>query len=433
MSKNNAPSIPNYLCFTALEDGTFSFKIGSSNTTTNIKYIEYSLDGITWTRTDNVADTEVIITTPTISAGNCVYWRAKATKYGINNGYTEVQRCYFSSTGRFNVSGKLASMIKDDSSFETLTAHSSSYVFNYLFYNCTGLVSAKDLELLSITYSYANYAPYYSFMRGCTSLIDAPSLANLDICPTNSFAYMFDGCTSLVTPPELPKNRTLRGSCFAYMFQNCSSLTSAPQLPYTTLADSCFRNMFSGCSSLISVQESLPATTGTSRCYQQMFLKCTSLTTAPNIALTSLNTYSIYGMFRGCTSLSTFPTLVFTSTNTSSCEGMFYGCKLMTKSPILKPAVVSMTAYKELFRTNSNLAHITMLATDVSATNCLLNWVNGVKSSGVFVKHINATWTNSGNSGVPNNWTVIYYDPADEKFYTNQQKTQECDEYGNAI
>ena len=433
MQKKGGAQIPNYLCFTALEDGTFSFKIGSSNTTTNIHYIEYSLDGITWNRTDNIADTEVIITTPTISAGNCVYWRAKATKYGINNGYTEVQRCYFSSTGRFNVSGKLASMIKDDLSFETLASYSAAYAFNYLFYNCTNLVSAKDLELLNISYGSTNHAPYYSFMRGCTSLVDAPSLYNLDI-NDNGFAYMFYGCSSLLAAPKLPNlDKTLRASCFAYMFQNCTSLTSTPLFSYTTLASSCCRQMFYGCSSITTTQSNFPATTPASRCYQQMFYGCSSLTSAPNIALTTLSTYSLNGMFRGCSSLVTPPNLVFTTTDTSSCEAMFYECVNLVKSPILKPSALGMTSYKEMFRGASKVEHITMLATDISKTNCLLNWVNGVKSVGVFVKHIDATWTTTGASGVPTNWTVIYYDPSDDKYYTDQTKATECDDHGNPL
>jgi len=39
------------------------------------------------------------------------------------------------------------------------------------------------------------------------------------------------------------------------------------------------------------------------------------------------------------------------------------------------------------------------------STNYFGSWVNGVASSGTFVKHPNATWT-TGTSGIPSGWTV---------------------------
>ena len=34
------------------------------------------------------------------------------------------------------------------------------------------------------------------------------------------------------------------------------------------------------------------------------------------------------------------------------------------------------------------------------------NWVNGVASTGTFVKNSAASWDVTGNNGVPNGWTV---------------------------
>ena len=47
-----------------------------------------------------------------------------------------------------------------------------------------------------------------------------------------------------------------------------------------------------------------------------------------------------------------------------------------------------------------------MLATDIIASSCLYNWVSGVASSGTFVKSKDATWSVTGNSGIPSGWTV---------------------------
>ena len=47
-----------------------------------------------------------------------------------------------------------------------------------------------------------------------------------------------------------------------------------------------------------------------------------------------------------------------------------------------------------------------MLATDISASDCLYNWVNGVASGGIFVKHPNMTSLSSGSDVIPSGWTV---------------------------
>lgn len=53
-----------------------------------------------------------------------------------------------------------------------------------------------------------------------------------------------------------------------------------------------------------------------------------------------------------------------------------------------------------------SLNYIKMLATDISATSCLVNWVRGVSPTGTFVKSKDATWDVRGASGIPEGWTV---------------------------
>ena len=84
-------------------------------------------------------------------------------------------------------------------------------------------------------------------------------------------------------------------------------------------------------------------------------------------------------MFIRCTSLNTAPELPATTLTDRCYANMFYGCK--------------------------SLNYIKMLATDVSANNCLLWWVYGVAPSGTFVKDASATLPTS-SSGIPNGWTV---------------------------
>ena len=49
-----------------------------------------------------------------------------------------------------------------------------------------------------------------------------------------------------------------------------------------------------------------------------------------------------------------------------------------------------------------------MLATDISATNCLKNWVKGVATTdGTFTKASSMTTLPTGDSGIPTGWTVV--------------------------
>ena len=49
-----------------------------------------------------------------------------------------------------------------------------------------------------------------------------------------------------------------------------------------------------------------------------------------------------------------------------------------------------------------------MLAITLDGYYPLSYWMNGVSSTGTFIKHEQATWTNTGSSGVPNGWTITY-------------------------
>lgn len=203
-------------------------------------------------------------------------------------------------------------------------------------------------------------------------------IGQLTIPSNNCFTSLFMGCTGLTTAPILPAT-TLTENCYGNMFNGCESLTSAPQLPAKTLATYCYNAMFNGCTSLTAAPQ-LPATTLVNNCYWDMFYGCSSLTSAPTLPATTLTEYCYFEMFRGCTSLTQAPQLPATILRNSCYYNMFYGC--------------------------SNLNYIKMMATDISANNCLYNWVNGVAASGTFVKNANATWTTTGESGIPTGWTV---------------------------
>ena len=230
---------------------------------------------------------------------------------------------------------------------------------------------------------------------------------NSTISSTSAFLALFRGCTKLVSAENLvlPATSLVR-DCYVNMFRDCTSLTTAPALPATTLADYCYNSMFQGCTSLTTAPE-LPATTLANNCYSSMFSGCTSLTTAPTLPATTLANSCYSSMFRDCTSLTTAPALPATTLARGCYSSMFRDCKSLKTAPEL-PATTSLDGYcyQAMFDGCTSLNYIKCLATDISATYCTQSWVDGVASTGTFVKNPNMTSWKPGTDGIPTGWAV---------------------------
>lgn len=166
---------------------------------------------------------------------------------------------------------------------------------------------------------------------------------------------------------------------FCNLFQSCNSLTSAPALPATDLATGCYQDMFSYCSSL-EVAPALPATTLAEDCYSNMFYYCSNLTTAPELPAEELKTYCYNAMFMFCSNLTTAPELPATTLAWGCYSAMFQGC--------------------------SKLNYVKAAFTTTPDNSYTRNWLQGVASTGTFVKNPNAKWDVRGVNGVPEGWTV---------------------------
>ena len=398
-----------YLTFDALEGGTFTFTLNKNVSTDEVQSISYSLDGgENWATTDNINDQIVTITTPIISRGNSVIWKGNANRLGKNASLSNgipLGATVISSTNSFNAKGNIMSLLYGDEYKNKVDLTDKNYCFTYLFKDCTGLTSAENLSLPATTL--ANHC-YYGMFQGCTNLTTAPELS-ATVLTEYCYYSMFGGCTSLTTAPELPAT-TLANECYGIMFDSCTSLTTAPELPATTLADWCYAFMFDGCTNLASSPE-LPATVLTEYCYDGMFRDCTSLVTAPELPATTLATNCYYQMFYGCTSLTTAPELPATnlvpgSTYAGVYSNMFGGCTSLTTAPELPATTLTSRCYLYMFRGCTSLNSITCLATDISANGCTTNWVDGVASSGTFIKAPSMTGWTTGVNGIPSGWTV---------------------------
>ena len=126
----------------------------------------------------------------------------------------------------------------------------------------------------------------------------------------------------------------------------------------------------------------LPATTLTQYCYRAMFSWCTYLTKAPQLPATTLAKGVYWYMFEKCA---------------------------ITTAPDLLAEHLVAECYGSMFVNCSSLNFIKCMAIDgFNQTNCKQTWVNGVSSSGTFVKDSGvavSTWQR-GTSGIPTNWLV---------------------------
>ena len=237
--------------FTALESCVFTLTIGSDVDRYAIKRIHYSIDaGRTWVSTDNVDGETVIIETPTIGAGESVWWRGEGDR--LSKGTSVEASSHFNSSGRFDVGGNILGLVYGNDINDTKYAYSAAgwgYEYAALFMGCTTLVHvAKDfLAKATIVGSHS----YDRMFAECTSLVSAPNLPAKNI---NGLSYngMFMGCTSLVIPPyELPAD-VLPDPSYQDMFSGCTSLAESPIIrPHRILAQQKqLQRMFDGCSSL---------------------------------------------------------------------------------------------------------------------------------------------------------------------------------------
>ena len=62
--------------------------------------------------------------------------------------------------------------------------------------------------------------------------------------------------------------------------------------------------------------------------------------------------------------------------------------------------------YREMFLETRSLKYIKCRASNISANDCLTNWVQGVASNGRFVRRSETNIWPTGNNGIPNGWTV---------------------------
>ena len=113
--------------------------------------------------------------------------------------------------------------------------------------------------------------------------------------------------------------------------------------------------------------------------------------------------------FCDCTGLTNVDNLILASSLKSSCYAfLFKGCTSLVKAPELPALTMTQYCYRQMFDGCTNLNYIKCLATNMTPYDqYTYNWVNGVQTtSGLFVKHPDATGWPQNKKGIPAGWTV---------------------------
>lgn len=347
-----------YLTIEALEDGDISFT--NRTDTSFFAPVEYSLNGSQWAQYNGAIF---------VNKGDKVRWRGTNKTYSSSSSGGK----WFTHSMSVKAYGNIMSLTEGDN-FATAKTLYSAYTFHCLF-------SGRILDVENL-------------------VLPATTLAN------HCYDSMFS--TTLITkPPKVLPATTLESSCYSGMFYGCPNLESTPLLPATILAPYCYYNMFDGCTSLLTTIDNLPATSLTEHCYRGMFALCRYLRKAPALPATTLANYCYAEMFAGCSHLEECPDLPATILNDACYYRMFEGCVSLTKSPDLLAENLPNDCYVYMFYDCNNLNYVKCMAKDIYyGRTPREGWLHNVSSSGTFVKRGSTTWP-SGDSGIPNGWTII--------------------------
>lgn len=341
------PDYPNeYLTLIPKTDCTFTF---------NKSGLKYSLDeGDSWI--------ELSGTTPLIAINQKVMFKGELipkVNEGIGN---------FSSTGKFNATGNVLSLIYGDK----FNLHNSApdYAFYQLF--------------------------IYSEVVNIANLI-LPEIIGIRACD-----QMFYSCSYLINVPDF-EHCIASAHCYDQMFRYCTSIKDLRNLKINTVADYSCSYMFSGCTALLYAPKKFPAKELYQYCYNGMFNNCNNLLTGTLIEADTFAYNCCRGMFSECIKLNYMPPLTPKTLAELSCYCMFQNCRNL-HSIKLGGAELRSNCYQYMLNRCSSLSYIECLSDPNGFA--IYGWTIGVNNTGTFVKKTGADWLR-GTNGIPTNWNII--------------------------
>lgn len=118
------------------------------------------------------------------------------------------------------------------------------------------------------------------------------------------------------------------------------------------------------------------------------------------------NSYCFYSLFSGSDNLTIAPELPATTLTASCYRQLFMDCTGIQSAPELPAKTLAASCYQQMFSGCSSLNYVQCLVTNIGASNCVSNWLQGVASTGTFVKDARMNAWPGGASGIPAGWTV---------------------------
>ena len=344
-----------YLRFTAIESTEITFSQDG---------LEYSIDGGAW----KTMSAKIAVSVP---ASSYIIFKGKCTPTSSNGIGT------FKSTGGFNVSGNVMSLLFGNDFNKKVSLVGNDYAFMSLFHGNDKLYDATNLVMPATTLS--EYC-YTGFFHACSSL-------------------------KAVNPNLLPA-KTLAPNCYHTMFYGCLSLKESPLLPATTLAPYCYYTMFQSCA--LSKLPELPATTMVEHCYDTMFNYVDADIPDNYLPSTQLAPYCYYSMFaNGYDRKRTMFILPATTLAEHCYDTMFINNDKITEAPILPAETLVNNCYRSMLWGCTSLSKVIAKFTTTPSSSYTSDWLSDSKST--FYKNPNATWDKTisrSNSTVPSTWTI---------------------------
>jgi len=91
-------------------------------------------------------------------------------------------------------------------------------------------------------------------------------------------------------------------------------------------------------------------------------------------------------------------------------QNLFSGCSQLSHAPELPAKTLTDGCYYKMFWGCRSLSYVQCMATDISASDCSANWLSGASPTGIFAKATGMNDWPTGDSGIPQGWTVISED-----------------------
>lgn len=386
-----------YIKFVMTAAGEITLTIPAGVTANEYQYIEWSRDGLQWNRTVN-DNTEKVISTGTISAGGKVYFRGKGSKMAISASVYS----HFHASIETACSGDIRSLLEPEETDFSRITNIGDFAFCRLF-TCfaadSSFTSTPDLPALTVgAYAYYEEFKYHRFL---TQLPELPATTIGDY----AYASMFEGLdTRQCSAPTVLPATDIGEFCYYRMFYACR-ITNAPEIMATELKKSSCEEMFQSTSEL-TVGPVIHATKVAESSMAKMF-RSSYIVTMPDLIVTNITGfYSMQQMFYECSKLTKAPALPAVNLYGADCFNMYANCVNLKQGPELPARILTTYCYMNMFTGCSKLEKVTMLATDISASRCLENWLAYVAASGTFYKSASMVTLPTGASGIPSGWTV---------------------------